>query len=116
MSEKVKLPKEVAEAVEILKTQHFGDDSILFGVLGNTTDSEFITLRKYAQNVSFKSLLRALVNGYEIEGAPITLEITTAQIKSLKSYYTSDCILREYKVGLRDALETIGLKVEGITS
>ena len=70
MSDKVKLPKEVAKAITDLKTHHGGNQTILEGVLGNANGSCIITVRDYMYKRGFDNLLKALVNGYEVEETP----------------------------------------------
>jgi hypothetical protein len=68
MSDKVKLPKEIATYIEDLLIGG-NNEMLISGVLGNANSQKYIAVRNYFKK-DFDSLLQALVNGYEVELTP----------------------------------------------
>lgn len=70
MSNKVKLPKNVADAIETLRSMDFKVTNwdIVYAFAVSKAD-EYPALIEFARN-DFDTLLQALVNGYEVEISP----------------------------------------------
>lgn len=70
MSEKVKLPREVAKAIGTLRGMDFKvtNHDIIYAFAASKSD-EYPALIEYASE-HFDDLLKALVNGYEVEETP----------------------------------------------
>jgi hypothetical protein len=65
MSDKVVLPKEIATYIEDLLIGG-NNEMLLAGILGNANSPKYIAVRKHFEK-DFDLLLKAIVNGYEIE-------------------------------------------------
>lgn len=68
MSEKVKLPFEIANSIENLRKSNISNEDIIYKFAWET-DNGFPDLVAYAA-YDFDALLLALVNGYEVEETP----------------------------------------------
>ena len=113
--EKVKLPKHVAEALDVLIPKYRHKAHLVHEtVRGNSTSEEWETIRRYFRkddgNTS-DDLLRALVIGYEIERTPK---------ERLRDYYEylrqsrRRSIQDQQADAIKEALEILGITVAGI--
>jgi hypothetical protein len=91
---KVKLPKEVANALEIIRSQNHGDNDLIKMACGSVVGS-YIETELNAQRIIFRwcqedNLIRfvgALVNGYEVIEEPQVITITPEQkARAIRSY------------------------------
>lgn len=121
---KVKLPREVAEAIEFMR-EHGTSDYELIKRLASSQDTEGHSqvLRGWAlcQNGGTSDLLmQALVIGYEVEKTPEErVKDKYAQILTWKRAHHKD---GEYGAadgredGFRMALEALGIKISGVNA
>lgn len=118
MSEKVLLPREVAEAIEYLRKKGYRNFTIMRLAFEAHSDSSVI--RKWAFNINGRGtpdlLMKALVNGYEIEETPE---------EKLQRYYSdvneqfnelleSDSRLYGVLEGIENTLDILGIEIPGI--
>lgn len=114
MSEKVTLPKEVAEAIEIQRG--YDNDWILFDIellseeRHSSANKSLATLyRYYKQNK--RDYFSALVNGYKVEQTP--------EEKLLAFYKDLDVPMGwipEKKRMIKTTIDILGIKVDGINA
>lgn len=116
--EKVKVPQEVADAIEYAKKVHTSLTNILDDVFncGGSGDAEMKKLAEFFKDDEIR-LMSTLINGYEIK---------KSSEEKLREYYnchTQDGGLENtfasgYNVGVRsgieDALNILGIKIEGV--
>jgi deoxyadenosine/deoxycytidine kinase len=88
MTDKVTLPREVAEAIEDLRKDHYDNRALIDEIYEGATRP---VLQAYAE-ANFDTLLNALVNGYEIEKSPED---------KVREYFKqlSECWFRLFKEG-----------------
>lgn len=126
--EKVKLPREVAEAIESLRNSDSEldfppggpDDAFILlescqneRVCAEMNFKHWATLHKFVrEGRNIFKLADALRYGYEIEPEPITVTITPEMQDELRKVY-NDCPFNE-KVGFRSALTVLDLKIPGV--
>lgn len=67
---KVKLPKEVAEAIDYIRSDGQSNEDIVCYALGTANGTIPTVLRELVKRRRFDDLLKALVNGYEVEETP----------------------------------------------
>lgn len=124
MSEKVKLPREVADAIDGV-IQH-ADENLLYDVtyIKNVCENDkfdapkFLPIYNYIASVGFKEYFRALVNGYEVE--------ETKEERFLNWYREHQEIVVNEKQGFvksrymldgaETVLEILGIKIEGVNA
>lgn len=115
MTEKVALPEEVAEGIEQLRAEGVRDFAIMHLAKGALTSEPDVTIRKWAFDEDGKGspelLMQALVNGYEVEKSP--------EEKLRESYEKfREAMVYSYEHGIADgirrALNTLGITIEGI--
>lgn len=115
MSSKVKLPKEVAEAIEKVWSS-YGSGYTKHMVLTNWSmlkeehAEEYNEISSYAYSYPIK-YMSALVDGYEIEESP--------QEKVVRLYNTPNVAMynpSSYKAGVMDALNALGMVIEGVNA
>lgn len=115
--DKVKLPKKVAEALEYSKGLGFKNFEIIRWVLLSTDNKGYVnTITSYAKD-NFDLFLQALVNDYEIDLTP------EEKVKKCFDYYDDsfrDSQERAHALGVRqgikNALDHLEIKIEGINS
>lgn len=118
MSEKVLLPREVAEEIERFRKKGYGNFTIMRLAFEAYSDS--LAIRKWAFNIDGKGtpdlLMKALANGYEIEETPE---------EKLRQYYSdvykrvidlsgSDSYLSGVVYGIENTLDILGIEIPGI--
>jgi hypothetical protein len=115
MTDKVKLPREVAEALDSLRGKGYSNFTILSYVINEKYIAhlpEIATIVKAYErdNFSFDTLLNALVNGYEIEKSPED---------KVREYYRSLWSENRYdkpQLAIRKTLNLLGIKVPGVNA
>lgn len=111
MSGKVVLPKEVAEAIEVLQRAFNYGLYELIDVAHSPKDYEdkdevyyITTIDTYSQG-KYDDVISAIVNGYEVEKTPEEL---------LRKYYESGDTSYHEAMGIRQTLKILGIKIEGV--
>jgi hypothetical protein len=113
MTEKVKVSREVAEAIEyLLNHEHYGytKEKLLL----THAEMERFPKRTWADNsalnnVELLDLAAMIVNGYEVEQTPE--EIIKEKYEELFDYEPID---RACKDSFRFILDTLGIKIKGV--
>lgn len=120
MSEKVKLPKEVAEAIESLRNKGYVDSDILEATLSvHDHIDEVEVLSRYFNNSmpnsprSYDVLMRALVNGYVVETSEEALRKEYRHLQTMIERYGHYSAMGK-AIGICNTLDTLGIKIEGI--
>lgn len=132
MTEKIKVSKEVAEAIE--KYIHYWTKEIgktkeevkalLVGTHNELKYKGWDAYRdgsyKAMEGISTFDLMQVLVNGYEVEMTPHEI-IKADYEKALNHRKTThnnneERFMDGYLVGVRDALTTLGITIEGINN
>ncbi len=121
MTEKVVLPKEVAEQLVDLRKHHISNATILSSSYNGEFDgSIYADLGDYVCGPNFDNFLAALVNGYEVEKSPEDKlrEYYEWAEKSRQKFADSEDFTRaDARLdGLLSALDILGIKVEGINA
>lgn len=76
MAEKVALPKEVAEAIRVLRTRGKDNRFLIEAARGLTVGEYSRAIHGFAQKGdNFDKILRALVNDYEVEQTPEEIKL-----------------------------------------
>ena len=123
---KVKLPREVAEAIETLRKS--GDENLPFGINDAfilwesccCDDVKWQTLNRYVkEGDNIFKVADALRYGYEIEPDPITVTVTEDQIEKVKGLYhsldpTAVGFKNGWRLGFTAALDAVGIKIQGV--
>jgi hypothetical protein len=117
---KVKLPKDVAKAINILKTCDLTNFEIVTEVSNNHTHGIYADIIYSHVNGDMDELMSALVNGYEVEKSPEDLVRSTYE--GAKNWARNADHLPEkdvkYKLGVMDGihqtLKAYGITVEGV--
>jgi len=126
MTQKVRLPREVAEALERAKSE-FTDAQFIARCIANVNwamenGGFWLTLYEYGK---FFDLIDALRYGYEIEPEPITVTVTAKQIDHIRLVYSYDADLpsshtRSYsdgvRFGVRRTLDHLGVEIPGVNA
>lgn len=113
---KVKLPKEVAEAIAYLRKEGFSDYSIITSADGKESicSTQFLTINNsFGQDKMHPDeFIKALVNGYEVEETP--------EDKVREFFIKYDESNGEYSRGSRNAvveiLDLLNIKIEGVNT
>ena len=112
MSDKVRLPKEVAEAIETLRSHDFKvtNHDILF-IFAESHNNGYPALVKFSQS-NFDTLIQALVNGYEVERTPevIILEEYLSQLGNPDKW----CV--GFQEGIKFTLDVLDKKILGVNA
>lgn len=119
---KVKLPREVAEALDEVIKEHGRDQAeyiALYIPIGTSNEKHWTTLFKFSgTNGGFFKLIDALRYGYEIEPEPLTVTITPEQQSEIKEYLGSLDPAKasdELKIkGFIAALDLADIKIPGV--
>jgi hypothetical protein len=112
MSEKVVLTKKVADALEMARKR--GDEEVI-EVIFDSENSYVSEETKILNALDRMDLVRALMNGYEVEETPgdrVRAYYENLDMKDLRgvSYYE----LTGEKRGIRKTLNLLDLKIEGV--
>ena len=118
-NEKVVVTKEVAEAISALKNTGSSNFSIVHQAYGAVINPVYLTIQKWAFKGGGGSpdlLLRALVNGYEVEKSPEE-QIREYYVRNSDEYastlYTSN-LFEGRRQGTVATLDILGIKIEGV--
>jgi hypothetical protein len=118
--EKVKLPREVAEAIEYIREKEPSNYKVahhVFHSMRGESDYPEKTVYEYF-NGDMDELIKVLNNGYEIEQTPedaLRMYYDYCEKKKSQTVFTP-----EYKehlgkiLGIKMALKILGIKIEGI--
>lgn len=118
MTEKITLPRDVAEAIEAARNS-FTDGEIISAAIGwnDYGEDSLITLRKWTREDSYTTreneLMSALVNGYNIKQSPE---------EKLREYYedlrdsSEGSIYWSRSEGVLNTLSILGIQIEGINA
>ncbi|MEK3975549.1 hypothetical protein [Psychrobacillus sp. FSL K6-1267] len=120
---KVMVTKEVAEAIEELINGRNGFRLNPFGIIKHLDNvvaygdyPKLRVLNEYYSDSNYKSnrhpnvLLRALVNGYEVEKSP------EEKVREYYESYGGSPGAMERKAGVQDTLDLLGIKIKGVNS
>jgi hypothetical protein len=122
---KVKLPKDVTEAIESFRSQGWSDYLLVLSTFDFTQKPHAVVaketevLRKhFANSDGEKRLFSALVNGYEVDEKP-NEEVKEEVQEKMRRYYeglekqfdTSEWYMT---LGFLRALDLLGIKIEGV--
>ena len=121
-NEKVTVSKEVAEAIETLRSNVGGHNLNEYGIITYLDNDaqrraypELNVLYSYYLSGSANGypvdLMKALINGYEVEKTPE--EIIKENYEELCDY---DDLDRACKDSFRFVLDTLGIKIEGVNA
>lgn len=109
MAKKVKISREASEAIELMRAQ----GATLTEIVERHYDGELIPVNGYehVSGLSLDTLIRALYIGYEVEETP--------EDKVMELYKNPD--LHElnpnsYRIGIRDALNALNIKIDGVNA
>lgn len=119
--DKVKLPKNIGTYIEDLLINST-NEMFLAGVLGSANSPKYVAIREYFKD-RFDSLLLALVNGYEVEETPedkVRELYKNAEESVLVSHSKGNKeeiqFYRGKMAAITQALDCLGIKIEGVTS
>jgi NTP pyrophosphatase (non-canonical NTP hydrolase) len=124
--EKVKLPREVAEAIR--EFERCGDTryDLMCAVLGNGNSKSATELRQYVESddCAFNTLIQALANGYEVEETPedkVREYFKRLDDKAkIDAKMSSEYSVRTHEtfeiVGILTTLKMLNIKIEGVNS
>lgn len=109
--DKVKLPKQVAESIEKLRSHDFEvtNHDIIYAFAASKSN-EYPALVEFASNDrNFDTLLKALVNGYEVEQTPED---------KVREFYQDRLNAEDHSQvnGILFTLNAFGKKIEGVNS
>jgi|GEM_PF-1512698 len=131
MTQKVRLPREVAGAIERLQNEYKNSNlAILSGSMSVSryNDPDWNVLHNYVfpdNEENFFKLVDALRYGYEIEPEPITVTVTAKQMDHIRLVYSYDADLpsshtRSYsdgvRFGVRRTLDHLGVEIPGVNA
>lgn len=118
---KVTLPREVAEAIEKLRSITWTDYGMLSAVRNAPENPNAVTVSEWAFGEGSGSpdlLMRALVNGYEVEKTPE--EKVREYYDRYNPEYATTLFTEELFTGRRqgvyNTLDLLGIKIEGINA
>lgn len=114
MSEKVKLPREIADALS--KSKHIGPAAILGHLTQlliasdqNTTPELFIICRYFEKNPYI--MASAIISGYEVEETP------EEKVKALFKKYNNETDMHYgYRLAVRECLEALNIEIDGVNT
>lgn len=122
--EKVKLPKEVADAIKSLSMKWGRKAFLQADYITRSGHKEAVVINEYfkpfesSDSKGFDELVSALYIGYEVEPEPITVTITPEQQSEIKEYLGSLDPAKasdELKIkGFIAALDLADIKIPGI--
>ena len=120
---KVRLPREVAEALEKAKDQFENmPEQVAWCIPDESMEAihgdHWKVLHDYANttNGGFFRLVDAIRYGYEPEPEPITIVITPEMQEQIKTWYEAhqEDADRHYRIGFVTALGLCGIKISGV--
>lgn len=116
--EKVKVTKEVAEAIEALRKQGDSDEEIL-RVLADPDDGWATPKTEILNDIPFITVVKAVVIGYEVEETPEekiskyyyeALERSNSQYSNVRHVAYGDMRAVKY------TLDTLGISIKGVNT
>jgi hypothetical protein len=113
--EKVKLTREVAEAMD--RFQHQYGSETLFRVEGyvgeDTAQADAYDIVRWMRKGNYRTYYTALVNGYEVEETP---EEKVRGLYSNKIPFHNGIgeLSISYRAGIRDTLDALNIKIKGV--
>lgn len=111
MSEKVKLPREIVEALDA--TKYMGWHNIIESTvnMGEISTSDLIEIRDHFRT-DWSILARAYVYGYEVEETP------EEKVKALYDRYSmsDDRKYRGMAIGIKETVDALNIKIEGVNA
>ncbi|SER88658.1 DUF1642 domain-containing protein [Psychrobacillus sp. OK032] len=121
---KVTLPSEVIEAIEELRTLEFTNAEILMCAVNHTQPHTATTYTLYewaSANKSEDKLMQALVSGYEVEKSPkdkVREYYEDIRMLPANLGMTTPTIIRAEGAmeGIRETLDILGIKIEGVNA
>ena len=118
MTNKVMLPREVAEAIEIMRAEGSSNFNILKQAQGAVVREVYLVLRKWAFDEGREGtpdlLMQALVNGYTVERTPEDGVRKFYLRMKLESMRNEDYDGQLYAV--EKTLDLLGIKIEGVNA
>jgi hypothetical protein len=116
MSEKVKLPREVIEAIEHYSKSEFGYTKygVLDCIVGEASSysmkARSVLISAHGEGPCWDVLMEAIINGYEVEETP------EERIKETFERFERSEVGREvgFAGGIKFSLNELGIKIEGI--
>lgn len=114
MSEIVKLPREVAEAIERFRNIGCDNASIIY-TFASGEDKNNIDFANYAAD-NFDTLLQALVNGYEVEQTPEEKVREYYELNKPDEYMNQNQfnIQAAVREGVLNTLNLLNIKIKGV--
>ena len=115
--DKVRLPRQVAEALESARIDYPNEDDFILwkSCQEDGKKNYFKVLQSFTRSRGGAiTLARAILNGYEIETEPITVTITPEMQDKLRKMYNDSP--RDERVGIRYALTALDLKIHGVNA
>lgn len=118
MVEKLKVSREVADAIEYIKTLNSIEDILANHSIG---DDAWVREAKVVNDLSLTELATALIVGYEVEMTPheeIAKEYANAKAEESLGYVLKDELLAFRNLGVVKGIEftlnTLGITVKGV--
>lgn len=115
--EKIKLPREVAEAIDFVK--HTGSHHIIENVVnpGELSTREIMVIRHHFRK-DWRLLAEALINGYEVEETPEERIKKQYQLWGRDAELLPESSLRYngMRIGMKDTLDMLGIKIKGVNT
>lgn len=108
---KVKVSKEVAEAVEFQLTKRSSEELLKRKAKHDAGHGWFINRSAVLNELSFDQLAQALYVGYEVKKSP------KEELASIYKYYKFEAYTTDmtaYADGIERAVSILGLKIEGV--
>lgn len=119
--EKVKIPREVADAIEKLRSMDFKITNwdIVYAFAASKSD-EYPALIEFANN-NFDTFLKAIVNGYEVEQTPedkvrYYIEALNKETDMIVHGTAPYWIAKGHHQGVMAVVEILGLNIGGVNS
>jgi hypothetical protein len=115
----VKLPPDVDEAIQEFRRCEETTADIIIAIFNGADSKAAFTLRKFSEDAGrFEDLLKALVNGYEVEQSP------EDKVRELYGRYKNCDHQEKAKAeycrgvcnGIIDTLNALNIKVEGVNT
>lgn len=125
-SEKVAVPREVAEAIEEMRKGGRSNYNVMYLAAGAVVTPGPLTIRRWAfdgEGGTPDLLMLALVNGYEVEKTPEErLEEYRYNLGVLRRESLSEASTRQHELitseiaGINHTLDILGIKIEGVNA
>lgn len=120
--ERVKLPREVAEAIEHCRNDDFSNRLIIRLALDERGNTPLRDLLYYFADTQFDTLVSALYNGYEVEQTPEekVREMFVDAVNEEEKREGQETALAGWWEGRRmaiiDTVNALGIKIEGVNA